>query len=80
MQDAGDCAGSLKWNGRDATLRFIGIRKLTLCQNADEQPQDGTELTYNKLTLSTNADLGAVIDMGKYDSKINTKFKILYLE
>src|SRR5207248_1660495 len=35
---AGDDGGTFRWGGRPASWVFGGLRKLTLCENADERP------------------------------------------
>lgn len=48
-QDDGD---DFRWAGRPAKWIYAGIRKMVLCEDADEQPTDGTELTYTEMEVS----------------------------
>jgi hypothetical protein len=45
--DEGDSLGTYRYEGREAVWVFEGIRKLIECQDAENQPHDGTELTYS---------------------------------
>lgn len=46
-EDEGDSSGSYMYEGRPATWVFSGIRKLIECQDAENVPGDGTEITYS---------------------------------
>jgi hypothetical protein len=56
-QDEGDDDGSFRWGGKPATWVFVGVRKLTSCDDALQRPGNGTELTYLEMELSSEADL-----------------------
>src|SRR6267154_5236373 len=45
-ESAGDDGGTFRWAGKPASWVFGGIRKLTLCENPEERPGDGTEVSY----------------------------------
>ena len=51
--EEGDCGGSFLWGGEPARWVFAGVRKLTECLPADERPDDGTEVTYHELELTS---------------------------
>ncbi|MBL8798350.1 MAG: DUF4288 domain-containing protein [Planctomycetia bacterium] len=59
QSEAGDEGGSFRWDGKPATWVFTGVRKLTECVGAEDQPGDGTEITFNELEF---ASLKAVAD------------------
>ncbi len=44
--------GSVTCNGRLATEVFAGVRKLIECDDSEERPSDGTELTYSQMVIS----------------------------
>src|SRR5262249_14552396 len=45
-EDEGDDDGTFRWGGKPATWVFAGVRKLTLCEDGRNRPEDGTELSY----------------------------------
>ncbi len=49
----GDDEGSFRWGGKPATWVFAGVRKLTVCQDPEERPSDGTELSYTEMQLGS---------------------------
>ena len=54
--DEGDDGGSLRWGKKPATWVFAGVRMLTACDDPDERPGDGTELSYSELELDSLED------------------------
>lgn len=46
---------SFRWDGRPAEWIFAGVRKLTLCQDPEHRPGDGTEVTYLEMELPSEA-------------------------
>lgn len=55
--EEGDDDGSFTWGGEAATWVFAGVRKLTMCEDFETRPGDGTEVTYVEFELES---LGAV--------------------
>ncbi len=51
--DEGDDDGTFRWNGEPAEWVFAGVRKLTLCDDADKRPGDGSEITYTELEVNS---------------------------
>jgi hypothetical protein len=43
--EAGDDDGTFRWNGKPAEWVFAGVRKLTLCEDSEDRPGDGTEVS-----------------------------------
>lgn len=60
-QDEGDDGGSFRWDGKPARWVFAGIRKLTLCQDADERPDDGTEISYQEMLVESEASIQKLV-------------------
>ncbi len=50
-QGEGDDDGTFRWDGQHAEWVFAGVRKLTLCEDPDKRPGDGTELTYTQMEV-----------------------------
>ena len=48
---AGDSAASLIYENQPAELVFMGIRKITSCENETCRPEDGNEVSYNEFVL-----------------------------
>jgi hypothetical protein len=57
----GDEEGSFRWAGKPARWVYGGVRKLTLCQDADRRPGDGTEITYVQMRLRSRDALRKLI-------------------
>ncbi len=53
--DEGDSRGTLTWEGRPACWQFAGVRKLIACEDPDEQPSSGTEITYLEMEITNDA-------------------------
>ncbi len=51
--DEGDDGGSFRWDAKPARWRFAGVRKLTLCQQPEERPDDGIEISYTEMRVSS---------------------------
>jgi hypothetical protein len=50
-RDKGDDDGTFTWAGQPAEWVFAGIRKLTLCEDAEKRPGDGTEISYTEMEV-----------------------------
>lgn len=53
LEDEGDDGGTFRWDDQPAAWVFAGVRKLTECQNSDQRPKDGTEITYTELQVDS---------------------------
>jgi hypothetical protein len=60
--DEGDEDGSLLWGGRPASWVFAGVRKLTLCQDSEKRPGDGTEVTYTEMQLDSEKAVRKLVE------------------
>jgi hypothetical protein len=52
-EDEGDDDGSFRWGGEPARWVFAGVRKLTLCEDPEKRPGDGTEVSYTELEVDS---------------------------
>jgi hypothetical protein len=52
-QEEGDDDGSFRWAGKPARWLFAGVRKLTLCEDAEKRPGDGTEVSYTEMEVGS---------------------------
>ena len=70
--ECGNAHGTLKYKGRPAELRYGGLRKLTtpirraegMVRSPDipnDSLEDGTEVTYSRLVVSSRQDLEALV-------------------
>jgi hypothetical protein len=50
-EDEGDDDGTFRWGGKPAAWVFVGVRKLTSCEDGLTRPGDGTEVSYLELEL-----------------------------
>jgi len=59
---AGKKDAGFTWDGKPATWVFGGVRKLTLCEDAEERPGDGTEITYTEMQVGSCSALRKLIE------------------
>ncbi len=58
QRQAGDgTRPAFTWGGQPARWIFGGVRKLTLCDNPEERPDDGTEITYLQMRVASDEAL-----------------------
>ena len=50
-EDEGDSNGTFTWSGRPAQWCFGGIRKIVTCEDPENKPGDGTEITYLEMEV-----------------------------
>jgi hypothetical protein len=60
--DEGDDGGSFRWAGQPAEWVFAGVRKLTPCQDSDQRPGDGTEITFLEMEAASKEDIEKLLD------------------
>lgn len=53
----GDDNGTLICDGRRATRIFAGLREMISCDDTEERPTDGTELTFFKVYVDLKEEL-----------------------
>lgn len=51
--DEGDDDGTFRWGGKPAHWVFAGVRKVTLCEDPETRPDDGTEVSYTELEVDS---------------------------
>ena len=59
--EEGDDSESLRVGGRPAIMTFGGIRKLVECEDSDQIPCDGTEVSYSRLEVGTEEEFNKLI-------------------
>jgi hypothetical protein len=60
-ESEGDDGGTFQWDNIPARWVFGGVRKLTLCEDPDERPGDGTEVTYLQMKVRSKNSLMKLI-------------------
>jgi len=50
------------WAGKPARWVFGGVRKLTTCDDPEERPDDGTEITYTQMKVRSPVELKKLLD------------------
>ena len=70
----GDSDGTFRWNDRPARWNFGGVRKPALCQNADEKPGDGTEVTYLQFKVRSKKDLDRLLNSDEVTVTFDEEF------
>jgi hypothetical protein len=61
-QDAGDDGGTFRWAGQPAEWVFAGVRKLTLCEDAEKRPADGCEISYLEMEVASEEALSQLLE------------------
>lgn len=61
-EEEGDCDGTFKWEERPVRFVFGGVRKLIECVDKEQQPTDGTEVTYSFLEVADKESLDKLIN------------------
>jgi hypothetical protein len=57
----GDDDGSFRWEGKPAQWVFAGVRKLTLCEDPEKRPGDGTEVSYLELEVDSEQAVSKLV-------------------
>ncbi len=70
-EEEGDDDGSFLWAGKPACWVFAGVRKLTLCEDPERRPGDGTEVSYLELEVDSEQ---AVTKLVRGDS-VSVKYR-----
>lgn len=60
-EQAGDDDGTFRWGGEPAEWVFAGVRKLTLCEQDEARPGDGTEVTYLEMEVDSKSALSRLL-------------------
>jgi hypothetical protein len=58
----GDDDGTFRWGGQPAEWVFAGIRKLTLCDDAEKRPGDGTEISYIEMEVASEQAVTRLVE------------------
>jgi hypothetical protein len=61
-QDEGDDDGTFRWGGQPARWAFAGVRKLTLCDDPEKRPADGTEISYTEMEVASEQALWNLLE------------------
>ena len=59
---AGNGKPTFTWGGKPALWVFGGVRKVTACDDADERPGDGTEITYIQMRVRSPEALRKLLE------------------
>jgi hypothetical protein len=74
-EDAGDDDGSFRWGGVAATWVFAGVRKLTLCQDANSRPGNGTEVTFIEMEAASLDAIEKLVSGKPVSMRIADRFR-----
>lgn len=61
-EDAGDSEGTFTWEDRPTTWCFAGVRKLVECEDSDNKPGNGTEITYLEMEVDGEESLARLVN------------------
>jgi hypothetical protein len=59
-EDEGD-DDTFKWEGKPARWVFAGVRKLTLCDDPERRPDDGTEVSYTEMEVDSEQAVAKLV-------------------
>ena len=59
--DEGDDDETFRWDEKPAKWVFAGVRKLTRCQQSEERPDDGVEISYTELSVDSEDALHKLV-------------------
>ncbi len=76
-EEEGDEDGSFRWGGQPAEWVFAGVRKLTLCQDSERRPRDGTEISFNEMEVNSEEAIGKLLAGQPVSVKIADKFRVV---
>jgi hypothetical protein len=60
-QHEGDDSGTFTRGGKLARWSFAGVRKLTACEDPEERPGDGTEITHTQMQVKSKEALDKLL-------------------
>jgi hypothetical protein len=61
-EDEGDDDGTFCWGGKPAQWLFAGVRKMTLCEDPEKRPGDGTEVSYIQMEIQSDQDVWKLLE------------------
>ena len=73
--EEGDDNGSFTWGGQPATWVFAGIRKLTQCEDFENRPGDGTEISYLEFELASQKAVNKLVNGLQVSLRSNDRFR-----
>lgn len=76
-EEEGDEDGSFRWGGQPAQWVFAGVRKLTLCQDAEKRPRDGTEVSFTEMEVDSREAIEKLLQGEPVAVKLMDQFKTL---
>src|SRR5207302_4882082 len=59
---AGKGKPTFTWSGKPAMWVFGGVRKVTACDDPEERPDDGTEITYTQMRVRSPEALKKLLE------------------
>jgi hypothetical protein len=62
QEQEGDSGDDFTWDGKPAKWVFAGVRKLTTCEDAEDRPGDGTEITFTEMRVRSREAIGKLLD------------------
>ena len=75
-EDAGDDDASFRWAGEPAEWVFAGVRKLTSCEDSERRPNDGTEITFLEMQVSSKRDIEKLLEGEPVTINVMDKFGV----
>jgi hypothetical protein len=73
-QEAGDDSGTFRWEGHPAKWVFAGVRKVTLCQDENKRPTDGTEVSYIEMEVRSRESLKKLLNGDRVSVTLDSCF------
>jgi hypothetical protein len=73
-EEEGDDDGTFRWGGKPARWVFAGVRKLTLCEDPDKRPGDGTEISYTEMEVDSEQAVRKLLGGSAVALKLRDRF------
>jgi len=74
-EEEGDEGGSFRWEGHPATWVFAGVRKLTVCDDAEKRPGDGTEVTFIEMEVNSEEAVQQLVEGEPVSVRFKERFQ-----
>lgn len=66
---------SFRWGGQPARWVFAGVRKLTLCEDSQRRPSDGTEVSFLEMELTSEDAVHLLLSGKPVSVQIDEQFR-----
>jgi hypothetical protein len=76
-EEEGDDGGTFRWCGQPARWVFAGVRKVTVCQDPEKRPGDGTEITFTEMEVGSQQAVEELVEGRPVRVRLKDKFRMV---